>query len=105
MVLTDLTFSNCIASLTYQLYHFSSPICCILSTFTSLSLSLSLSSSLSPLRSLSSLFLFLLHQARMLFEFDGDTENGELVLKEGDIVTVLNTVSTTLTILTLTVHV
>ena len=41
----------------------------------------------------------------MLFEFDGDTENGELVLKEGDIVTVLNTVSTTLTILTLTVHV
>ena len=29
----------------------------------------------------------------MMYDFDGDTENGELVLKEGDVLTVTNKVS------------
>ena len=31
-------------------------------------------------------------QARVLYDFDGDTENGELIIKEGDKITVLNQV-------------
>ncbi len=31
-------------------------------------------------------------QARILYDFEGDTENGELVIGEGDVVTVLNQV-------------
>ena len=31
-------------------------------------------------------------QARILYDFEGDTENGELVINEGEEVTVLNQV-------------
>ena len=31
-------------------------------------------------------------QARVLYDFDGDTENGELVIKEGEVITVHNQV-------------
>ena len=31
----------------------------------------------------------------MMYDFDGDTENGELVLKEGDILTITNKVNCT----------
>ena len=32
-------------------------------------------------------------QARILYDFEGDTENGELVINEGEEITVLNQVS------------
>ena len=32
-------------------------------------------------------------QARVLYDFDGDEENGELTIKEGDDLTILNQVS------------
>jgi hypothetical protein len=32
-------------------------------------------------------------QARILYDFEGDTENGELVINEGEEVTVLNQVN------------
>ena len=31
-------------------------------------------------------------QARVMYDFDGDVENGELVIKEGDEVVILNKV-------------
>ena len=44
---------------------------------------------LSPSLSLSSLSL---PQARVMYDFEGDTENGELVIKEGDEVVILDQV-------------
>ncbi len=35
-----------------------------------------------------------LHQVRALYDFDGDTDNGELCLKENDSIKVLNKVRT-----------
>ena len=37
-----------------------------------------------------------LWQARVLYDFEGDTENGELVIKEGDEVVILNQVHVTM---------
>lgn len=38
-------------------------------------------------------------QARILYDFEGDTENGELVINEGEEVTVLNQVSDVLLVI------